>query len=156
MRHPFRAAVEARDFPAAVEALAPDVVMRSPVISKPFEGRDEVSGLLRVLLIEELEVVECLDEVRSGDRLVLRFHVRLRGRDVEVVDFIRLDENDKVREYVVLARPLAGAAAYITALGPRVARRRGRLTSALVRLVSAPLPGLLGLGDRFGSRIAGR
>jgi hypothetical protein len=128
--------------------------MPSPVIQKPFEGREEVGELLRVLLTEELETIECLDEVRSADRLVLRFNVRVRGRDVEVVDFIRLDESEKVREYVVLARPMSGAAAYIRALGPRVARRRGRLASALVRLIAAPLPGLFSLGDRVGSWIA--
>ena len=128
--------------------------MGSPVISRPFEGRDEVGELLRVLLTEELEHIECLDEVRSGDRLALRFDVRVRGRDVEVVDFMRLDANDRVLEYIVLARPLAGAAAYMQALGPRVARRRGRVAAALVGLVSALLPRLLAIGDRIGSRIA--
>jgi hypothetical protein len=154
--HPFRAALEGRDLAAAVEALAPDVVMRSPVIARPIEGRDEVSDLLRILLTQELEAIECLDEVRSGDRLALRFQVRVRGRDIEVVDFVRLDENEKVREYIVLARPLAGAAAYIQALGPHVARRRGKLASALVRLAAAPLPGLLALGDRLGSWIVAK
>lgn len=152
--HPFRLAVEARDVGAAVAALAPDVVMRTPVISRPFEGRGEVGELLRVLLTEEIEAIECLDEIRSGDRVALRFHVRVRGRDIEVVDFLRLDENDRVREYIVLARPLAGAAAYMQALGPRVARRRGRLAAVFVRLISAPLTGLLALGDRLGSWIA--
>ena len=107
-----------------------------------------------MLLTEELEHIECLDEVRSGDRLALRFDVRVRGRDVEVVDFMRLDANDKVLEYVVLARPLAGAAAYMQALGSRIARRRGRAAAAVVGLVSALLPRLLALGDRVGSWIA--
>jgi hypothetical protein len=103
--HPFRAALEGRDLAAAVEALAPDVVMRSPVIARPIEGRDEVSDLLRILLTQELEAIECLDEVRSGDRLALRFQVRVRGRDIEVVDFVRLDENEKVREYIGRSPP---------------------------------------------------
>ncbi len=97
-RHPFRVTVEARDVDATVDALAPDVVMRSPVITRPFEGRDEVGELLRVLLTEELEHIECLDEVRSGDRVALRFDVRVRGRNVEVVDLMRLDADDKVLE----------------------------------------------------------
>ena len=51
---PFRAAVEARDLDALTDTLAEDVVFRSPVVYKPYEGRDAV----RVLLGAALRVFE--------------------------------------------------------------------------------------------------
>jgi ketosteroid isomerase-like protein len=63
--HPFRQAVEARDAEAMVDALAPDVVLHSPVTFKPFEGRDAVRVLLTVLL-EVFEDFRYTDEL-AGD-----------------------------------------------------------------------------------------
>jgi ketosteroid isomerase-like protein len=45
--HPFRAAVEARDWDAAVALLADDVVFHSPVVFRPYEGRAMVEPVLR-------------------------------------------------------------------------------------------------------------
>lgn len=44
--NPFRAAVEARDFEGAVALLADDVVFRSPVVFRPYAGRDVVGPLV--------------------------------------------------------------------------------------------------------------
>ena len=41
----FRLALEARDSDAAIEALADDVVFRSPVVFKPYRGRAEVKPI---------------------------------------------------------------------------------------------------------------
>ena len=43
----FRLALEAHDSDAAIEALADDVVFRSPVVFKPYRGRAEVKPILR-------------------------------------------------------------------------------------------------------------
>ena len=43
----FRAAVEAGDFDALGELLADDVVFRSPVAFKPYEGKPIVAAILR-------------------------------------------------------------------------------------------------------------
>jgi hypothetical protein len=37
--HPFRAAWATRDLDAWIEALSPDIVLRSPVVRGPFRGR---------------------------------------------------------------------------------------------------------------------
>jgi ketosteroid isomerase-like protein len=44
--HPFRAAIEAQDIDAALALLAQDVVFRSPVVFKPYHGREAVAPLL--------------------------------------------------------------------------------------------------------------
>jgi hypothetical protein len=45
----FRAAVESKDFGALEATLSPDVLFRSPVVFSPYEGREAVAGLLRVV-----------------------------------------------------------------------------------------------------------
>ena len=44
--HPFRTAVEAHDLDAAIALLNDDVVFRSPIVFKPYRGRDAVGALL--------------------------------------------------------------------------------------------------------------
>jgi len=49
MSTPFKEAVEARDWDAAMDCLAPDVTFNSPVAHRPFEGKEAVSGVLRAV-----------------------------------------------------------------------------------------------------------
>ena len=42
----FRAAAEAKDFGAAEELFAEDATFRSPVVYKPYEGREQIKVLL--------------------------------------------------------------------------------------------------------------
>jgi hypothetical protein len=151
-RHPFGLALEARDLASALEAMAPEVVLYPPVTAVPFRGRDEVAPILRMLLEEELCDVECLDEVRTGDALALRFRIGIGGRQFEVVDFLRVDAQDRVYEYRVFARPVADALAYLSVMGPRIALRRGRVRAFLFKYLSRPLPGLLATADKIGTR----
>ncbi|MFI0357517.1 nuclear transport factor 2 family protein [Actinomadura sp. 9N407] len=46
----FRAAVEAKDLDAITRTLDPAIEFRSPVMVKPYQGREAVTDLLRVLL----------------------------------------------------------------------------------------------------------
>jgi hypothetical protein len=44
--HPFRTAIEARDIHAARALLADDVVFRSPVVFKPYQGAETTGAIL--------------------------------------------------------------------------------------------------------------
>jgi hypothetical protein len=155
---PFRAAMEARDHEAVVAALAPDVVLISPIFDKPFTGVDEASDLFSVLL-DELHPIEYLDEI-PGDPHVLHFRAEVGGTELEGVDLLRFDEEGRVREITVLFRPFPGVAAFMKSTGPKLGRRRGGAgRAALLRVATAPLtflmrrtaasgPSLLGLKSR--------
>ncbi len=43
----FAAALEAGDVDAALTATSPDVVFHSPVVHRPYEGRDTLGAILR-------------------------------------------------------------------------------------------------------------
>jgi len=138
--HPFAAAILARDHPALVETLAPDVVLHSAVTRTTFDGRETV-GELYASVIDSFEQLEVVDEFSAEGTYAFFWRGRIEGRFVEGADRLRLDGDGKVREITVLGRPLSGLATFLTAIGARFARRRrGRGVAAALRLSARPLP----------------
>jgi SnoaL-like protein len=135
---PLRAAFEARDRDAVVAALAPDVVLNSPIFDKPFTGIDEAADLFAVLL-EVLTPLEYLDEI-PGDPHILHFRAQIDGTELEGIDLLRFDEQGRVKEITVLFRPFKGIAAFMSASGPKLGHRRGGAgRAAVLRVATAPL-----------------
>ena len=64
--HRFRAAVEARDINAAFDLLSEDVVLRSPVVFSPYQGRDAVAPILHAVF-EVFEDFRYVREIGSDD-----------------------------------------------------------------------------------------
>ena len=155
---PFRAAFEARDHDAIVAALAPDVVLRSPIFDVPFRGIDEASDLFAALL-DVIWPVEYLAEI-PGDPHVLYFRAEIDGTEVEGCDLLRFDERGRVKEITVFLRPFPGIAAFLKGTAPALGRKRGgRGRAAIMRAAGAPVgflmrrtaasgPGLLRLKSR--------
>ena len=153
-RHPLRVAFEAGDLDGVAEALAPDVVLLSPVTSSfRFAGRDEVAALLGIVrdVFEELRYVE---EFGDGAVRALVFQARVNGQQLEGTDILRLDEMGRVREIRVFIRPLPGLTALTAALAPRLARETGRARAAAVAGMVRPLAAMTRLTDVPGSRLA--
>jgi hypothetical protein len=120
--HPFRAAVEARDWDAAVGLLADDVVFHSPVVFRPYEGRAAVEPLLRAVsqVFEDFSyVLEVSDE--GGSDHVLRFQARVGDRSVEGVDILRTGADGRITDFTVMVRPMSGAIALAEAMRDRLA-----------------------------------
>jgi len=151
MFEPVRQAMLARDPQALIATFAPDVELRSPVTARAFRGREEVGELMTELLAV-LEDLEYREVAVNGDAHLVRFRMRLRGRDVDVVDLMRFDEQGRLREIVVHARPLAGVALFAAVVGPRLARRRSRW-KGLAAQGARPLPVLLRAIDAAGARL---
>jgi hypothetical protein len=118
--HPFRAAVEARDLQAAVAALAPDVVLHSPVVFKPFEGRDAVGAVLRAVF-EVFEDFRYTDELEGPDVHGLVFRTRVGDRDAEGIDLLRHDDQGLISDFTVMIRPLSAALALRDAMAVKLA-----------------------------------
>lgn len=160
---PLRAAFEARDHDAIVEALARDVVLTSPIFEVPFTGIDEASDLFAVLL-EVLLPITYLDAI-PGDPHVLHFTGEIKGKKLEAIDLLHFDDEGRIKEMTVFFRPFPAIAAFLSTSGPKLARRRGGAgrvailsaagapVSALMRTTAATGPRLLGLGR--GNRSAG-
>ena len=115
----FRQAVEAGDADAAVACLAPDVVFRSPVVFKPYEGREAV-GMILGAVFQVFEDFHYTDQVVQEDREVLVFAARVGEREVQGVDLLRLDDQGLVAELTVLVRPMSGMHALAEAMRERL------------------------------------
>ncbi|WP_332666855.1 nuclear transport factor 2 family protein [Aeromicrobium sp.] len=114
----FRAAVEAGDFAALGDLLAEDVVFRSPVAFKPYEGRAIVSAILRGVgrVFSDFRYVrELTDDDQGGSALV--FETVVDGVSVNGIDLIRVNEAGLISELTVMVRPLSGANALAEAMG---------------------------------------
>jgi hypothetical protein len=114
-RHAFREAVEAHDWDAGIERLADDVVFRSPVVFKPYEGKAAVAVLLRAVS-EVFEDFRYVAELESEDGMALVFEARVGDRELQGLDFLRFDENDRIREFTVMVRPMSGMHALAEAM----------------------------------------
>ena len=115
----FRAAVENRDLPRMEAALAPDVVFRSPVVFKAYEGRETVMHLLRTV-IEVFEDFEYTDELAGEGTHALVFRARVGERMVEGLDHLTVDADGLVTELMVMIRPLSGLMALAEAMAERL------------------------------------
>lgn len=120
--HPFRAAVEARDWEAAVVLMADDVVFRSPIVFGPYEGREAVGMILRAVsqVFEDFRYTREIGAEGASDHALV-FEARVGDRDVEGCDFIHTDESGSISELMVMVRPLTGAHALAEAMQQKLA-----------------------------------
>jgi hypothetical protein len=105
----FRAAVEQRNVDQARELFHEDAAFRSPVLFKPYEGRDQVLKVLRaaeqVLGIgAKFRYVHQLED--PDDRVaILEFATEVDGKQVEGIDKLTFDEDGLITELKVMIRP---------------------------------------------------
>jgi hypothetical protein len=102
----FRAAAEAKDFSAIDELFSESVTFRSPVVFKPYEGREAVAMLLSAV-VQVFEDFRYTEHVETGDTAALAFSARVGDRELEGIDLLRFD-GDVIRELAVYIRPMSG------------------------------------------------
>jgi hypothetical protein len=117
----FESAVEARDFEALTATLAPDVIFRSPVVFRPYEGKEVVSLILgaAVRVFRDFEYVERLE---SGNLAALVFRARVGDRQVDGIDLLRFDSEGRVGQLTVMVRPMSGVQALADGMGRELER----------------------------------
>jgi SnoaL-like domain len=116
----FRQAAEAKDFSAMDEIFSEDVVFRSPVVYKPYEGRDAVSMLLGAVA-QVFEDFRYTDQVETGDAAALAFSARIGDRELDGIDFLGFDSGGRVNRMAVYVRPMSGVNALAEAMQKKLA-----------------------------------
>ncbi|MEO9330078.1 nuclear transport factor 2 family protein [Gordonia aurantiaca] len=119
----FREAVEARDAEAMRELLADDVVFTSPVAFKPYPGKAITSAILRGVLrvFEDFRYIREINDTGGRDSALV-FEATVDGKRVTGCDFIHVDEEGKIDDFMVMVRPLSGAQALAEAMGAQFDR----------------------------------
>jgi hypothetical protein len=115
----FRAAVEAEDPEAVTDALAENVVFCSPAVFRPYEGRQVVAAILVQGAMHVFEDFRYTDQLEDGDTATLIFAARVGDRLVDGLDLLRFDDEGRIRELMVMVRPLSGLNALAEAMSSR-------------------------------------
>jgi ketosteroid isomerase-like protein len=150
----FLEALERGDREALAATLAPDVVFRSPITnSARFEGHARVMEVYGAVL-------STLTEIRgeviasAGDLHIAHGTARAGGQFFEETMHLRVGTDGRIREIRMFVRDLVGLTALTGAIGPAIARTRGRWRGPLVALLTRPLAVLVRLGDGIVARVA--
>jgi hypothetical protein len=115
----FRAAAENKDFSAIDELFADDVVFRSPVVFKPYEGRDAVALLLGAVS-QVFEDFRYTDQVESGDSATLIFSARVGDRELDGIDYLEFGDDGRISSMSVFIRPMSGVNALAEAMAKKL------------------------------------
>jgi len=119
MNHPFANAVLADDHDAALATIAGDVVFRSPAVYKPYQGKEQVSGILR-LVATVFENFRYTAEWRDGATTVLFFEANVGDRELQGIDILAENEDGLVERFTVMIRPLSGLQAVAAAMAAKL------------------------------------
>ena len=115
----FRAAAENKDFSAIDELFADDVIFRSPVVFKPYEGRDAVALLLGAVS-QVFEDFRYTDQVESGDSATLIFSARVGDRELDGIDYLEFGDDGRISSMSVFIRPMSGVNALAEAMAKKL------------------------------------
>src|SRR3954453_4825164 len=116
----FRQAAETKDFSAIDELFAEDVVFRSPVVFKPYEGREAVAMLLGAVA-QVFEDFRYTDQVETGDAAALAFSARVGDRELDGIDFLHFGAEGRIQRMTIFVRPMSGVHALAEGMQKRLA-----------------------------------
>lgn len=121
--HPFRKAVEARD-EAAIEAqLADNVVFTSPVAFKPYPGKPITAAILRGVMrvFEDFHYIREITDANGRDHALV-FEATVAGKKVTGCDFLHVDDDGLIDDFMVMVRPLSAATVLADAMAAQFDR----------------------------------
>ena len=103
------------------DLLADDVVFRSPVAFKPYEGKQVVFFIL-TNVIQVFENFTYHREFFTEDEqsVVLEFSAVVSEKQLKGIDMIRFNEQGQIVEFEVMIRSLSGLQALAAQMGERI------------------------------------
>ena len=109
-----------------MKLMADDVVFRSPVVFKPYHGREAVAMLLGAVarVFEDFRYDREIGAPDASDHALV-FRARVGDRELEGCDFLRVDEHGLIDELCVMVRPLSGVLALAEAMKAQLELAQG-------------------------------
>ena len=115
--------IKTRDMSILSELLADNVVFRSPVAFKPYEGKQVVYFIL-TNVIQVFENFTYHREFFTEDEqsVVLEFSAIVSEKQLKGIDMIRFNEQGQIVEFEVMIRPKQGLEALAVQMAERFAK----------------------------------
>ena len=129
--HPFRRAVETGDVDQVLKLVSQDVVFNSPVVYRPYHGRETLGLILRAVLrvFEDFRYEREIGAEGARDHALL-FRARVGDRELQGCDLLRVGEDGLIDELTVMVRPRSAALALADAMNTEVEAMQRELGSA--------------------------
>ena len=119
--HPFRSAIEADDTERAISLFSPDVVFNSPVVFRPYHGREALGVVLLAVsrVFEDFRYEREIGAEGASDHALL-FRARVGDRELHGCDFLHSGEDGLIDEMTVMVRPRSAMLALAEAMKDEV------------------------------------
>lgn len=149
----FRAALETGDPAAAWATFADGAVLRSTATDRIRFTGAELKALLAAVsdAYEDLRIVH---GSASEGSFTLILAARIGRQRFQETIVARIDRTGMIQVIHASVRPLGGLLAVTSAIGVRLARRRGRIAAWSFRAMMLPLQVMAAVGDVIGARLA--
>lgn len=118
---PFRTAVETGDIDRVLALVSPDVVFNSPVVYRPYHGREVLGVILRAVMrvFEDFHYEREIGAEGASDHALL-FRARVGDRELQGCDFLHIGHDGLIEELTVMVRPRSAALALAVAMNAEV------------------------------------
>jgi hypothetical protein len=119
--HPFRAAIESGDTDGLIDLFAEDVVFSSPVVFRPYSGREALSVLLHAVMavFEDFHYEREIGAEGASDHALV-FRARVGDRELHGCDFFHTNDDGLIDEFTVMVRPLSATLALAEAMKAQI------------------------------------
>jgi hypothetical protein len=119
--HPFRSALETGEVDSVLELVSPDVVFNSPVVFRPYRGREALDVILRAVtrVVQDFRFEREIGAEGASDQ-ALMFRARVGDRELHGCDFLHIGADGLINEFTVMVRPLSAALAFAEAMKAEV------------------------------------
>jgi hypothetical protein len=117
----FRRAVESGDVDGVLALVSPDLVFNSPVVYRPYQGREVLGVILRAVMrvFKEFRYEREIGAEGAGDHALL-FSARVGDRQLQGCDFLHFGRDGLIEELTVMVRPRSAALALAVAMNAEV------------------------------------
>lgn len=121
--------IAAKDVSKLSGIIHPDAVFRSPMVYKPYHGRDTLVFVLSQV-IEIFEDFTYHRELMSDDgrSAFLEFTANIGDKSLKGLDLITFDAAGKITEFEVLIRPMSGLMALAEQMAEQMGKRMAGVT----------------------------
>ena len=108
--HAFLDAMRRKDLEAMLTHMADDVILKTPLVAEPFQGKAAIRPVVEALLgvVDKFDFIEMMHGPQHVSEF---FRVTVGSEELEGMDYWRINDAGLIQEMTVLWRPLPAALA---------------------------------------------